>query len=302
MGVAIKLPLPAFGGRDSKAPAQRRPASSTARQRRREAPAKGATRQARAEAPAQPSYAWLNRLLVLLGMGAVAVALMQAWVYLAALPVERVAVTGDLEHTQGSELQELVYPVIGDGFLGTDQARLRDRLEALPWIYEASARRVWPNALEIHVVEQLPIARWGSDGFLNHHGEVFRPAARPAGKHLPLLAGPEGSAGELMGHYLRLVDLLAPLGLGLTQLDIDDRGEMVAVLAGGQTLAIGGRDFLERMQRFSAVYQAELQGQMASVERIDLRYQRGVAVAFRAPVDAAAAVVATTKNNNGNRG
>jgi len=74
---------------------------------------------------------------------------------------------------------------------------------------------------------------------------------------------------------------LTPMGLGLAQLSMDDRGEIAAVLSGGQHLAIGGEDFLERMKRFQTVFPAELASQMEQIESIDLRYERGVAVAFR---------------------
>ena len=139
------------------------------------------------------------------------------------------------------------------------------------------------------MIEQLPIARWGDGAFLNHEGEVFRPSQLEAWQGLPVLRGPEGSAQQLMQTYQRLVDLLKPMGLSVAQLTIDERGEVAAVLGGGQQLMIGGADFLERMKRFKAVYRSELASQMDRVERIDLRYARGVAVGFIAPAGLPAA-------------
>jgi len=243
---------------------------------------KGATRAAKQVAKRSArSAAWLNRILILLGVGVVLLLGLNAWIKLQSIPVERITVTGELEHTRTSAVSDMVQPALHGGFLGADLREVRAQLEVLPWIYRANVRRVWPNALEIHVVEQLPIARWGETSFLNHEGQIFRPSNRDAWQSLPLLRGPEGTAGALMRSYQRLVDLLTPLGLAVQQLEVDGRGQLQAVLQGGQQLVIGGTDFLERMHRFGAVYRAELGARMTDIERIDLRYERGVAVAFR---------------------
>ena len=289
MGVAIKLPQLRGRHSDKPAPARRkrrqtaRDESPAVAKRQRNTAAKGATRKvaARPSAKQPRSYRWLNRVLILLGVGVVSIAGLQAYITLQSIPVERITVSGELEHTQTAAVQDMVYPALAGGFLGADLAKVRQQLEALPWIHEATVRRVWPNALEIHVVEQLPIARWGDQGFLNHEGEVFRPSQRKAWQSLPVLTGPDGQAPALMRNYQRLVDLLKPMGLSLSALAVDDRAQMTATLSDGQLLKIGGVDFLERMNRFKTVYRAELAVQMESVESIDLRYERGMAVAFR---------------------
>ncbi|WP_162845956.1 cell division protein FtsQ/DivIB [Seongchinamella sediminis] len=273
-------PAPAKRKRKPAAPGHEAPAAS---RRQRHGAAKGATRKvAAAAAEKQPrNFRWLNRILILLGVGVVSIAALQAYITLQSIPVERITVTGELEHTRTAAVQDMVYPALAGGFLGADLGRVQQQLEGLPWIRQASVRRVWPNALEIHVVEQLPIARWGEQGFLNHEGEVFRPSQRKAWQTLPVLSGPEGQAPALMRNYQRLVDLLKPMGLSLSALAVDDRAQMTATLSGGQLLKIGGVDFLERMNRFKTVYRAELAAQMENIESIDLRYERGLAVALR---------------------
>ena len=43
------------------------------------------------------------------------------------------------------------------------------------------------------------------------------------------------------------------------------------------------------MRRFAAIYERELKDQSAKIARIDLRYANGLAVAWREPVEPAAA-------------
>jgi cell division protein FtsQ len=79
------------------------------------------------------------------------------------------------------------------------------------------------------------------------------------------------------------VELLAPLGLSVAQLAVDERGEIRAVLGGGAELVVGSEDFLERIQRFVGIYRRELAPRADEVERVDLRYPSGIAVAFSEP-------------------
>jgi cell division protein FtsQ len=52
------------------------------------------------------------------------------------------------------------------------------------------------------------------------------------------------------------------------------------VLVGGMRLIVGNKDFLGRMHRFVAIYRSELAERQDEIERVDLRYETGLAVAF----------------------
>jgi cell division protein FtsQ len=240
----------------------------------------GATRKGPVVKPQRKPSAWLNRMIVLTGAGVVMVAAMQALITLQAIPVQHITVTGELEHTRTDLVQDMVQPALVGGFLHADLQRIRAQLEELPWIYQATVQRRWPNALEIHVIEQLPIARWGQSDFLNHEGEVFRSSSSQEWQALPQLRGPEGSAKALVAGYQRIVEILRPLHLAVAQLTVDERGQVHVVLEGGMQLLLGAEDFLERMHRFVAIYRTELAARAAEVERVDLRYETGIAVAF----------------------
>jgi cell division protein FtsQ len=244
--------------------------------------AAGATRKKTAEVKQErPPSIWFNRVLVLFAGVVVITAAVESYRTLQAIPVKRITVTGQLEHTQAEEVQNLVQGSLAGGFLSADLEGMRTELELLPWIFEANVRRRWPSTLEIHVVEQLPIARWGENAFLNHEGDIFRSEKSAQWAHLPILNGPDGSAPALMAKYLRLLEILEPQHLKIEQLAVDERGQVEAVLNGGIRLAIGTQDFLERMQRFVVIYRDELAPKAETIERIDLRYPSGLAIAFK---------------------
>lgn len=242
----------------------------------------GASRKSAAVAGKAVTFVWLNRLLIVLGISAVLGVSLKGYLYLHQIPVEHIIVSGKLEHTQSAVLEDMVQPALVGGFLNADLGRIQAQLQSLPWVYEASVRRRWPNALELHVVEQLPIARWGKDGFLNHEGVVFQSiGAQKEWQELPLLRGPQGSAIELTAIYQQVNEILIPSKLFVKELAMDDRGELQASLQGGINLVMGRENFVNRLRRFVVVYDAELVSKHEQIVRVDLRYQNGLAVEYK---------------------
>ena len=278
-----KLVPDAPGRRKRKAPSAGKSAAARKPAKSRK-PVKGATRKSKGEAPVEraPSL-WLNRLLIVAATSLVIAAGSKAYIEMQKLPVQRISVTGQLEHTQAEAVQSMVQTSLDGGFLSADLQQMRVQLEGLPWIYEATVRRRWPNALEIHVVEQLPIARWGAASFLNHEGGVFLSSKAGDWDALPVLSGPEGSAPALMAKYQRLLDILAPLELKVRELTVDERGQIAVVVHDEVQLLLGNSDFRERMQRFVTIYPSQLKDRLSEIQRVDMRYPTGIAVAFDEP-------------------
>lgn len=196
------------------------------------------------------------------------------------LPVERIVVTGKLEHLRQDALRDALSDELDQGLLFLNLAELQDTLEALPWVYSAELRRRFPDTLELSVVEQLPIARWGEEAFLNHEARIIEVADTERWKDLPEIRGPLGSEARLMNHYQRLLERLRPLALTPVSLSEDDYGQLLVGLDNGLELQLGDHDFSLRLQRFLQLWSSDLQKADRLVQRVDMRYDGGAAVAF----------------------
>jgi cell division protein FtsQ len=199
---------------------------------------------------------------------------------LLSLPVERVVVTGDLKHVDRDALRSMISASLEGGFLWQDLQKLRTPLEALPWVHRVVVRRQWPDSIEVRVVEQRPIARWGDRSLLNHAGEVFEPNSLEQLPALPWLAGPEGSHELMMQRYLQVQRSLETLGLQISALEMDSRGAVAATLADGSELLFGRDALAEKLVRFRTLYTRRLAGRGETLARVDLRYSHGAAVAW----------------------
>ncbi|MEL7044924.1 MAG: FtsQ-type POTRA domain-containing protein [Pseudomonadota bacterium] len=224
--------------------------------------------------------AMLQSGVMLFALAAIAGIAMLALEALRSLPVERIVVGGKLENLRHAAVREALAGELGDGLLFLDLDTLREDLESLPWVYRAELRRRFPDTLEVRVVEQVPIARWGATAYLNHEARVIEVADAKRWADLPAIRGPEGSAARLMSHYQRLRIDLAPLALTPVALAEDDFGQLAVTLNNGAALQLGDRDFRGRLQRFVALWRSELVHSDTAVRRVDLRYETGAAVAF----------------------
>ena len=81
--------------------------------------------------------------------------------------------------------------------------------------------------------------------------------------------------------------MLSPLGLRVTELNLDQRRAWSMVLDNGLHLRLGRNDRQQRLERFARIYTGVLQSRLEAIESVDLRYTNGFAFRWR---DKAAAV------------
>jgi cell division protein FtsQ len=240
----------------------------------------------------KPSFGFLKRLawpvlLAVLGFGAYEAA--QRLLPYADRPIAKVNVQGDLSYISQQAVQQRIAPYIAASFFSIDLAGMRRELEQMPWIAHAEVRRVWPDQVMVRLEEQLPIARWGDEALLNNQGQAFAPRELAHYEQLPQLWGPQRAQEQVMQQYQMLSQMLRPLGFSIARLELRERGSWFLSTGQGVELLLGRDHLVEKMRRFISIYEKTLKDQIVNIERVDLRYPNGLAVAWRAPVEAPAA-------------
>ena len=139
------------------------------------------------------------------------------------VPLERVRIDGDFRHTKRVMLQKTLAAQLEGSFFSLDLDRVRSAVESLPWIEQASVRRVWPATLVVRVEERVALARWGGDSVVSPQGEVFRPDPSSVPPGLAILSGPAGSAREVVHRYGWMRRNLQRRGLNILRLELSGR-------------------------------------------------------------------------------
>lgn len=194
------------------------------------------------------------------------------------LPIRVVNVDGELKRLSPGQLQSTVIAHLHGGIITQDLDKLKEAVEALAWVRSAHLRRMWPDRLELNVVEHVPFARWGDDALVSSDGAVFRPLATELPQGLVLLAGPDARAPELVEHLQKWLPRFAAQSLRIESIRLDARGAWTMATDVGFDLALGKREVEDRVDRFLSAWPSlSLVGHPAMV---DMRYSNGLAVTW----------------------
>ena len=216
--------------------------------------------------------------------------------WLVRLPVFALAgitVRGDVEHHNAVTVRANVAPKLQGNFFTVDLKAIRQGVERQPWVYRADVRRQGLGSLALDIDEQVPVARWGSEGergfsvWLNRDGETFEVADSTLPKDmgtLPVLHGPLDTGNDLMARYVRYSAQLQPTGRSIRQLDQSSRLSWSMRLDNGTRVELGRERTLngadDLVATFVQLYPQLIGNRAVPPIVVDLRYPAGVAVRY----------------------
>ncbi len=198
-------------------------------------------------------------------------------------PIGKVEAGGQFQRVAPLQIEAVVAPFRGSGFLSIDLDALRAALETIPWVDRARVERKWPNGVRVLITEHVAAARWGESGLMNTRGELFLTNARHIPQELPQLVGPAGTEGQVAKLYLETYPRLLGVGMRLSRVELDARGAWQLTLSNGVTVRLGRQDVSARLERFIAVASPVVAARAAEVRYVDLRYSNGFSVGWNVP-------------------
>jgi len=166
------------------------------------------------------------------------------------------------------------------GFFNIDVEAIKQRVETMPWVKQASVQRVWPESLIIEVVEHKPIAYWGENGLVSQVGEVFYPAKETLPGDLPRFIATQGQAKKCLRYFNDANEMFSKINVKVNAVKFNARQALTLTLDNNIELNLGRQNKLYRLQRFAQVFSA-LTERVSLIERIDMRYTNGFSVKWK---------------------
>lgn len=226
----------------------------------------------------------VSDLLMLFAALALGYALVLWFLSRSLFPLREIVVMTPQGQVTSAQIEYAARSAIDGNFFTVSLDQARAAFETLPWVRRAEVRRRWPDALELRIEEQRPVAYWRSnDGeealMVNQQGEVFAAASTA---RLPLFVGPPGSAAYLLERHREFLETLEPLGHGLLRVDLSARESWELELDSGMVILLGReRDRVpvaDRLARFVRAWPDAERQIGVHVAVADVRYQRGFAL------------------------
>ena len=172
----------------------------------------------------------------------------------------------------------------------------RRQVENIPWVRSASLRRVYPDRLEVDVIERTPVAFVNVGGglkLIDRDGVILEKPVEGS-FDFPVLSGIASSMSladrkarlALFEHFAQELKS-RPGGAGwlVSEVDLSDDADLKALLVQGhKTILVhfGDKDFGDRFGTFLALL-PQVEKAAPSVDSVDLRYRGQVVVNPRAP-------------------
>ena len=201
--------------------------------------------------------------------------------------IERVMISNRLQHVDQGIIERTAWRSIHGNYLNVDLSQVEKALETLPGVYQAMVRRVWPDALELQVVETQAMARFQTlqnpnggtpDSYINlAPGQALRTS--------PVLRGPKEQRETLVDTFFSVMPLLQEAGLEPLELSVSKAGRWTLEVRSEGSLVparfelLLGRDgVVEKVDRFTRSFTIALGDKADRIGKVDMRYASGFAV------------------------
>lgn len=195
-------------------------------------------------------------------------------------PINTVKISANYQHITRKQLEEVLANYLSDSFFTLGIGRLHTDLVSLNWVQQIDIERVWPDTLNITLIEKSPIAIW-NDSLMTADGSLFNVGKELADSTLPRLSGPAHQQTDVLQIYQKLSKLLSIYGLHASSLQLRNNQAWELSLVNGVQLHLGKRDLEQRLQRFCKAYPAVFADKQEQLASVDLRYARGMAVQWK---------------------
>lgn len=197
------------------------------------------------------------------------------------LPLKHIRISGSLVHTNRQQLRAAIHNDAIGGFFSTDVMRIKNDVQSIPWVHTVFIRRIWPDTLDVAVIEQQAVARWSDKALVSAQGELFYPHNMTGTEKLVMFKGPDGTEAKILSDYHQMQKSLQESGLQITDMTMNDRRAYEVALNNGITLVLGREQSLFRLQRFARIYISDLAATASVIDHIDMRYPNGFAVSWK---------------------
>ena len=239
----------------------------------------------------KPVYNWIFPLLMVLGSIAYVSQLDNL------LPIKKIKLTGSFEHIAQQEIESVLKSYIGEDFFSLDIHTLQQKLGEKSWAESVSIRRVWPDMLDITIIERKPMARWDDKHLVSDQAIVF--AAKTENfRQLPLIHARSEKLSQLLSRYYTLSRRFEGLGETLISLREDSRGALDIELSDGLLIKVGRAQLEHKIARLMTIYEQQIKPRRAEIRQLDLRYSNGFAVAWKKEQRQATDQASVRSNNN----
>lgn len=192
--------------------------------------------------------------------------------------LEKYQLKSTLKQLNKEQINQVLNAYVGESFWRLNIEQIHADLVKLDWIYQAEVARKWPNTLQVKVIEQIPVAKWGENALLNQNGDVFYPHNIEKFAEYAVLYGEDAEAKKMLQKLAIFQQKFNELDWVIRQVDKRvDKGWMIYFVS-NQNMIVGREDWQHQLDRFIKAYPKVKKEVRNNAQTYDLRYSNGFVI------------------------
>ena len=209
------------------------------------------------------------------------------------LPTTKFVVRGDLYFIDKAAIKDQMLPWQNASIALTNISNIQSKLNSHPWIKRSSVIRIWPDTIEIAVVEAKPIAIWKATKDLDCFADYLNCAYitdkyqyalnnKIITEHtkIPQLISAEKQKHKIREVFIFIRQQLAAVNIEINTVVFEADGSLNLVINDAITAKLGSKNFEQKLKNLTVLWQKQLVKFAKSINSLDLRYRDGIAVEY----------------------
>jgi len=196
-------------------------------------------------------------------------------------PIKIVKIMGDFHYLEQQKLKKVLNIYMTDNFFQVDLEKIKNEAEMMPWVEEAWVRKAWPGTIILKLQERKPVASWGNDRLVSERKQIFDAHIKDGRKQLPVLWGADQQAPLMVDRYDQMRSVLSVAGLSIAVLELEERFSWRVTMVNGIELVVDETNCMKKIRAFVALYNNMSNVDRPYIDRVDLRYDNGLAIKWK---------------------
>lgn len=188
---------------------------------------------------------------------------------------------------QYQEVEQFLGKQADNDVLRVDLQPYIDKSMTFDWVDHVNVRRDWQQGVVVDITPRQPIARFGSQKFIDASGVIFSPVDEnllQSPDWMQIQGNPKNTIA-IMQQVKQVGDWYLPLGLKIREVIETPRMTWLYRFDNGLRILVDRENTSEKLYQLSQVLQHQLRPQLNNIQTIDLRYKNGMAITWRQPIE-----------------
>ena len=197
-------------------------------------------------------------------------------------PIKKISLDSKTTYSDKIQIYEKSKEYLSEkSFFNLKIIDLKKEIENIDWVRLADVRRVYPDEIEIHIIEHVPVAIWNDEMYLNSFGNIF--FANSIDIQLPKIYSINERSKNVFKYFNTFSENLLKnnIDYNIIKIEENSRRSLTIKLSSNIIIYLGSDDINNKIDTFFKVYNSLNSSDLTKIRYIDMRYSNGFAVGWK---------------------